>query len=285
MEEEKKVAPAPEEEAEGCCCGGKECCCGKEEKGSACECEEGKEGCSRRKRALILTSAIASLVMAICLLIIAFEDYFMSYGTNDLLAVGMTTATLNLLGAAAFACFGIFSLLHLVNGKFHPRALFAVTGIAIGGIHLLTSFAYLADQGNLHFTASGIAEMVIYMLLAAGVVTLGILALAMPHKCEKCGRLMSIISYSVTTAYLLFYLISLASGSSLLSLPISSALVYLIAGIVVEVIGLIVVIDASHKNVKEEKRLAEALLAYKELEEKGVLSEDEFEEKKKDLLG
>lgn len=293
--EEKKIeAPAPaetsvpeepkEEKAEeGCGCG-HGCCCGDKDEeeceGGCCESDCGCEcgSCSRKKKGLVLTSAIAALVGATGLFYAAFYFFFNAAGKGYIISAGVFA----LVAALAIMTFGVFSLLHLATGKFSPKCLFPVTGIAYGGYLFLTNLVNLCYGKTLGYGAEGYAAASLRLILGAALVALGILAIVLPKKREKCGKLFFVLSDGLTLFALLLLLIGDLTGSNVLAFD-PTYLLCLGLGLTL-VLGLVITLGEGRRTLKEEKQAAEAVLAYKELLDRDVITEEEFEDKKEEIL-
>jgi hypothetical protein len=302
-EEEKKDTPTeePEKAESGCCCGGAKedekaegCGCGCEENGCHCD-ENGTEVCesdcgcqcmvaSTKKRKLVLVSAILAIIAGFVAFASAMSLFFQSYSGDMGKAVGYGTASLTLLTAAALITFATFAILHLAKGTFRAKWLFPAITTALGATEVITDIIVMSYAGKMGYGSAEWARISLLFILGLALLAAGILAFVFDHKCEKCGKIFFFVAVGLALFYLVLMLAFYLPAYTITSLPFSAFLIENTLLIAVEILGLLIMVGEGQRTMKEDKEAAETLLAYQELLEKEVITEEEFEEKKEEIL-
>jgi hypothetical protein len=304
-EEEKKDAPTEEEPAKadsGCCGGAKEdekadgcgCGCGCEE--GACHCDEnGTEVCesdcgcqcmgaSAKKRKLVLVSAILAIIAGIVAFASAMSLFFESYSGDMGKAIGYGGASLTLLTAATLITFATFAILHLAKGTFRAKWLFPAITTALGATEVITDIIVMSYAGKMGYGSAEWARVSLLFILGLALLVAGILAFVFDHKCEKCGKIFFFVAVGLALFDLVLMLALYLPSYTITTLPFSAFLIENTLLIAVEILGLLIMVGEGQRTMKEDKEAAETLLAYQELLEKEVITEEEFEEKKEEIL-
>jgi len=281
-----------EEKAEECGCG---CGCGCEEGGCHCD-ENGTEVCesdcgcqchgaSTKKRKLVLVSAILAIIAGIVSFASAMASFLGDYSTEYQKAIGYGNAATTLLFAAVLITFATFAIIHLAKGSFKAKWLYPAVSLGLGGMGFVLEIVNMVETSKEKSgTSASWAVISLYFILSLALVVSGILYFVLGNKCKKCQKIFFFVSVGLALFTLVFQLSLYLTNFTLTTLPFSAFLIETLLTIAIEILGLLIMVGEGQLTMKEDKEAAETLLAYQELLEKEVITEEEFEEKKEEIL-